>query len=250
MQRVVADTGPYFAPLEAAIRSKFIPALLGIKSWEVDGGYRELLTHGVKQGGLALRNPVDAALHVHVASKAATAHLTTSLIDDTVIFDLGHHLDTARAAGQVARVARLGREQRHLDQRGKDAPAIKQRELQSCAAGAWLTVVPNCLNGTSLLAEEWRDNVHLRYNLVPQVMPHHCDGCGACKTGSLVHIRHDDVADKWRHLCTLAFSAGQVERKPRIFSSAGRLARAVGDTAEVLTQQEGDESPTEERGDI
>ena len=51
LQRVVADTGPYFAPLEAAIRSKFIPALLGIKSWEVDGSYRELLTQGVKQGG-------------------------------------------------------------------------------------------------------------------------------------------------------------------------------------------------------
>ena len=52
LQQVVADAGLYFSPLEVAIRSKFIPALLGIKSWEVDGGYRELLTHGVKQGGL------------------------------------------------------------------------------------------------------------------------------------------------------------------------------------------------------
>ena len=58
------------------------------------------------------------------------------------------------------------------------------------------------------------------------------------------------MADEWRHLCTLAFSAGRVEREPRIFSSAGRLARAVGDTAEVPTQRDGDESPTEERGDI
>ena len=97
--------------------------------------------------------------------------------------------------------------------------------------------------------------LRLRYNLVPQDMPHHCDGCGermtvehalACKTGGLVHIRHDDVADEWRHLCTLAFSAGQVEREPRVFSSAGCLARAVEDTAEVPTQREGDKSPTEE----
>ena len=29
LQQVVADTGPYFAPLEAAIQSKFIPALGG-----------------------------------------------------------------------------------------------------------------------------------------------------------------------------------------------------------------------------
>ncbi len=170
-------------------------------------------------GGWKLQGATDPG-------RKARWHLTTSLIDDTVIFDLGHHLDTAR---------HLGREQRHLDQRGKDAPAVKRRELQSCAVGAWLTVVPNRLNGTSLSAEEWRDNIRLRYNHVPQDMPHHCDGCGermtvehalACKTGGLVHI--------------------QVEREPRVFSSAGCLARAVEDTAEVPTQREGDKSPTEE----
>jgi hypothetical protein len=40
-------------------------------------------------------------------------------------------------------------------------------------------------------------------------MPNDCDGCGAkmtvehalsCKMGGLVHIRHDDVADEWRHV--------------------------------------------------
>ena len=28
----------------------------------------------------------------------------------------------------------------------------------------------------------------------------------SCKVGGLVHIRHDDVADEWRHLCGCALS--------------------------------------------
>ena len=69
--------------------------MVGVQSWVVVRGYRELLTHSVKQGGLAICNPADTALYIHAASKAATAHLTTSLINDEAIFDLGHHLNTA-----------------------------------------------------------------------------------------------------------------------------------------------------------
>ena len=53
----------------------------------------------------------------------------------------------------------------------------------------------------------------------------------SCKTGGLVHIRHDVVADEWRHLCGTALSPGRVEREPRIFSSVSRRVRvAAGDS--------------------
>ena len=78
----MADTGPFSDPLEKAIRSKFIPALLGLKVVEITGKYRELLTHSVTKGGLAIWNPVDMAAYVHSALKEATFHLTRSLIDD------------------------------------------------------------------------------------------------------------------------------------------------------------------------
>jgi hypothetical protein len=74
---------------------------------------------------------------------------------------------------------------------------------------------PNQLNGTSLLADKWRNNIHLRYDHSPLDMPAAYNGCGAkmtvehalsCKMGGLVHIRHDDVADEWRHLCGNALS--------------------------------------------
>ena len=38
-------------------------------------------------------------------------------------------------------------------------------------AGCWLTVIPNRLDGTILSAEEFRDNLRLRYNSKPTDMP-------------------------------------------------------------------------------
>jgi hypothetical protein len=260
LQRVVADTGPFFDPLEKAIRSKFIPALLGLRADEINGKYRELLTHSVTKGGVAIRNPVDTAASVHSASKAATLHLTRSLIDNTVDFNLYDHQATARAAGQAARSGRLEREQRYLDVRARESAADGRRDKRNSASGVWLTIVPSRLNGTGISAEEWRDNIRLRYNHLPLDMPEKCDGCNcrmtvehalSCKKGGLVHIRHDDVADEWRHLCGTALSFGRVEREPRIHSSVGRLAREVGDTeAETLTTGDLEEMQTTgERGD-
>jgi hypothetical protein len=95
-------------------------------------------------------------------------------------------------------------------------------------------------------------------------MPNDCDGCGAkmtvehallCKTGGLMHIRHNDVVDEWRHLCATAFSPSQVEREPRIFSNVSCHAGAAASnttppssstpTAETLQPP----TTTEERGD-
>jgi hypothetical protein len=66
IQRMVADAAPFFAPFEAEICTSFLPALLDIPSTEINGGYHQLLTHGVKQGGLAIRNPVDTAPSIHL----------------------------------------------------------------------------------------------------------------------------------------------------------------------------------------
>ena len=99
---MVADTALFFSPLKAAIRTNFLPALLGIPSTEIDGKYCQLLTHSIKLGGLAIHNPVDAAPSVHMALIAATHHLTASLVDAQIRFDLGMHQQCAIAAGQVA----------------------------------------------------------------------------------------------------------------------------------------------------
>jgi hypothetical protein len=162
-------------------------------------------------------------------------------VDPATRFDPGAHRMCATEAGAAAQRDRLQDEQNFLDRRGRDKPAVARRDKRNCAAGAWLSVFPNRLNGTGLSADEWRDNVRLRYNHSPLEMPAACDGCGAkmtvehalsCKTGRLVHIRQDDVADEWRHLCRTALSPCRVEREPSIFSSISRQVRnAAGASA-------------------
>ncbi len=115
IQRVVADTAPFFLPLEEAIRTHFLPALLGVPLVEINGDYHQLLTHSVKLGGLAILNPVITAPRVHKASLAATRHLTVSLVDPATPFDPGAHCMCATKAGTAAQRDRLQNEQIFLD---------------------------------------------------------------------------------------------------------------------------------------
>ena len=57
-----------------------------------------------------------------------------------------------------------------------------------------------------LSQEELRDNIRLRYRLMPQDIPTTCDCCGkkfsidhaiSCPKGGLVLARHDDVVKEW-----------------------------------------------------
>ena len=201
VQRVVTDTLLFFSPLEEVIHKHFLPTLLGVPSVEINGEYHQILTHSVKLGGVAIHNPVDTALSVHKASLAATRHLTVSFVDPATQFDLGAHCMCATEAGLAAQRDRLQNELIFLNHRSQDKPAVARRDKRNCGAGTWLYVFPNQLNGNGLLANEWRNSVRLRYNHFPLDMPAACDDCGAkmtvehalsCKTGGLVHIRHDD----------------------------------------------------------
>ncbi len=126
-------------------------------------------------------------------------------MDAKIQFNLGVHRYCTTEAGQAARKSRLTNEQLFLDHHGWDNPSVARQDNRNCAAGAWLSVFPNWLNGTRLSADKWRDNIRLRYNHPLLDMPAACDGCVAkmlvehallCKVGGLVHIRHDDVADE------------------------------------------------------
>ena len=44
--------------------------------------------------------------------------------------------------------------------------------------GVWLSAVPHRLNGMDLSREEFRDNILLRYGLMPHDIPTTCNGCG------------------------------------------------------------------------
>jgi hypothetical protein len=154
VQRVVADTAPFFSPLEEAIRKHFLPALFGVPSVEIDGEYRQLLTQSINLGGLAIRNPMDTAPSVLKASLAASRYLRVSLVDPATQFDPGAHRMCATEADAAARRDRLQNEQIFLDRHGRDKPAVARRDKRNCAAGTWLWVFPNLVNGNGLLAND------------------------------------------------------------------------------------------------
>ena len=57
IQRVVPGTAAYFRPLEEAIQDWMLPALLAVPWADIDAEFHQFLTHSVKTGGMAVRNP-------------------------------------------------------------------------------------------------------------------------------------------------------------------------------------------------
>ena len=94
--------------------------------------------------------------------------------------------------------------------------------------GAYLSAVPHRLNGTELSWEEFRDNLCLRYGLMPQDVPTTCNSCGKRfsiehalsfpKVG-LVLARHDDAAKEWVSLGSRALFPSSITHKTKIGSS-------------------------------
>ncbi len=62
--RIVPGAEQFLGPIVSAICKKFIPALLQV-SEPVDKALRQLLSHGVKSGGIAIRNPIISAPLLH-----------------------------------------------------------------------------------------------------------------------------------------------------------------------------------------
>ena len=268
LSRIVPNVGPLLAPIETAIREKFIPALFGISPSELTGELRHLLSHSVKKAGLAIRFPVEQSVHCFNASRSAVNHLVDTLVQGRIL-DLGYHRRVATTAKEKAREALNFEAEYYLTQWGLNKPGDKRRLERICNSGVWLTVIPNRLNGSILSAEEFRDNLRLRYNLKPLDMPDLCDGCGAkldvehalhCKVGGLVHCRHNDVTREFGYMCGLAFTNGAVDYEPYIYTSGqqskGTEAEAAAATATTTTQQhqatDGSTPVTthEDRGDI
>ena len=85
---------------------------------------------------------------------------------------LGAHRKQVQQASLKGRKARVLLESKFADGRAQRIGVReKWRLLRAKSAGIWLACVPNRLNETELSAEEFRDNLRLRYNLHPLFMP-------------------------------------------------------------------------------
>ena len=178
-----------------------------------------------------------------------------SLLGNTPL-DSVEHKACVRTAGAKARKERLEAEEAAV--KGMMVGATKDviKRLERIGhTGAWLTIPPNKLDGTTLTMEEWRDSARMRYGWRPTGLCSHCDGCGAgftvehalsCKKGGLVCIRHDDVRDEAGALATMALTHSKVTYEPTIFYGRGVTAGQPNNTQQTGSNVAGDEA----RGDV
>ena len=100
--RCVPGVGRHLAPVEAAIKTLLIPALLEMPVDHVKAELCTLLSRGVKAGGMNLRNPETSADCLFQASKEALGVLFASLRGGTPLDSVAHRAQV-RGAGAAAR---------------------------------------------------------------------------------------------------------------------------------------------------
>ena len=253
--RCVPGVGVHLEPVEAAIRQEFIPALLAVEYDLVDDDFRQLLANGVKQCGLNIRIPSVGAARLHQSSSEASEILAKSLMEGGAL-DSVSHKQCVRQAGAKTRKERVESEVEFVESLAeRSTKAMAKRLGRAGLTGAWLTVMPNLLNGTLLSMEEWRDNARLRYGLRPIGLCERCDGCNApftidhainCKKGGLVCQRHDDARDEAGELAAMALTKSRVSYEPKIFYGTGVCATQQNGEQETGSNVAGDEA----RGDV
>jgi hypothetical protein len=94
--------------------------------------------------------------------------------------------------------------------------------------------MPSTLNGTELLAQEFRDTLLLRHARTPGNLPSHCDGCGAkfdvrhaleYKVGGLVILQHNEINEELCDLASKALAPSAVCVEPMIHIPDALLRR-------------------------
>jgi hypothetical protein len=149
VQRMTSDTAAHFALLEVAIRTKFLPALLGIVISYLDGEFHELLTHSIKTGSIIIRHPVDTVVHVHDMSLHAPSHQVTFMVNKDIHLDLEDRRNCAVHWDQHSHTKRLGCNQKFVDVWGVDKSAFKRWDILASTTGLWLSIIPDRLRGSS-----------------------------------------------------------------------------------------------------
>ena len=162
-------------PIEEALKKKMFHMLFGGE--EITANFRKILGHGVNHGGLGIPDPRLSAECACNTSKAASRELVDSLLGGSVLNYVGHRA-CVRKASQSARLSKRIFEMSELFKRQEQAGRQEKKRLhRKMRNRAWLSAVPHRLNGTELSREEFRDNLCLRYGLMPQDIPATCDSC-------------------------------------------------------------------------
>jgi hypothetical protein len=227
VQRVTPHLDKAFAPLELAIAQIFIPALLN-STIEEAAALRSLIALPVRHGGLGIMDPTKTSTSNYHASSSITSLLTDSLVHGNPLCAQEHRKTAAIARADAKSSLKDRNDETLSNLLAASTPFDKRRIVRSASTGAWLTTLPNTLNGSDLSTEEFRDGVRLRLGLQPTALPTRCDGCDerftiehamSCRKGGLILHRHNDLVTTWGQLCGQAYTPSTVSDEPLIHPS-------------------------------
>ena len=201
--RTIPETSADIKPLENAIRSTLVPAMLSrVASNNTE---RELLTLPTRLGGLGLPCQVSRmAQREFDISVSVTTPLTSLVLEQK------SSLGSAPELQQRLMAAALRQKNTNLQAFANSVvehlPAQGQRAVQlACEKGSssWLNALPLVEHGFDLSKSAFRDAVSLRYGWEIKNLPATC-ACGAhfnpahalqCLTGGFTITRHNEVRD-------------------------------------------------------
>ena len=239
----------WFAPIEEALATVFILAILQEREVEPVAHLRDLLALSVCQAGLGIPNPTKTAADGFRASIACTKTLTESLLDHSEL-DTVSYSSSVTAARTKMRKARtmLGLAELQMLCNAEE-PMASQRMIRAKDTGGWLNTLPSSLNGTVLSEEEFHDSLRLRFGLIPNKLPSTWEGFGQsfnvdhammCKKGGLILHLHNDVVAEWGEICARALKPSAVSNEPHIHHGRD-TPQATGNTgAKIDPDLQGD----------
>ena len=163
LQRTIENVSEFFEPLEIAIRTKLIPALVGRDISDLD---RRILALPLRHGGLGIQNPVLSSDHEFRASTAITAEMQTLIYNqDPDLRKINHSaVELSKYELKLAKEARFKKEYQDIM---VQLPKSQKRALEqatSKGASSWLSALPLKSHGFCLNKSEFSDGIALRYN--------------------------------------------------------------------------------------
>ena len=211
LTRTISLNDDQLAPLEAAIRSQFIPIITGREA--IGNHERELISLPTRLGGLGITNPTTLSAMIKT-SKDITEPLVKGILTGNYTYN------------KEIREKQLQAQKEHKTRKRKeteDAAKLLQQTLgkdlqrsmilvQEKGASHWLNVLPLERHGFSLHKEAFRDGICLRYGWRPEGLPTTC-ACGhqynvehalSCTLGGFPIIRHklrNIIADLLSEVC-------------------------------------------------
>eukprot|EP00957_Ditylum_brightwellii_P164681 12538525-Ditylum_brightwellii.AAC.1 len=216
--------------------------------------------HIVKWSELGIPDLTQMGDHCHATSQSCCDMLVTSLLEGWKM-PYAQHKACVRVGSLAARKAQTDRELQALEamKEGKTTQA-KNKLDRGKETRAWLKVIPNRLNGSELSEEEFRDNLCLRYGMIPLDLRQRCDGYGQHLT--VQHALSCSHGSLWGELDRTGLYPSAVSHEPKNYSGEAAKGTKASGAGSEEEEEEGAEDgskggqkqrvvvPKEDRGDI